>query len=71
LQFAHALTFLPLRWQRKLSLNLATLQTIGESYFVSAASLQITGHITVLVVACEIHPAHVRTMSQNASETKA
>ena len=52
-------------------MNLATVQTMGELYVVSAANPQITGHITVLVLACEIHTAHVRTMSQNASETKA
>jgi hypothetical protein len=64
--------FLHLRGrQRKLSLNLATVQTIGELYVVPAADPQGTGHITMFVAPSEIHAAHVRTMSQNASEAKA
>jgi hypothetical protein len=64
--------FLHLRGrQRKLALNLATVQTIGELYIVSAADPQITGHITVLVAAREIDAAHVRAMGENAGEAKA
>ena len=64
--------FLHLRGrQRELSLNLATVQTIGELYVVSAADPQVTGHIPVLVAACEIDAAHVRTMGENAGEAKA
>ena len=52
-------------------MNLATVQTIGELYVISAADPQVTGHIPVLVAACEIDAAHVRAMGENAGEAKA
>jgi hypothetical protein len=52
-------------------LNLATVQTIGELYVVSAADPQVTRHITGFVAAHEIHAAHIRTMGEDASEAKA
>jgi hypothetical protein len=57
--------------QRKLALNLATVKTIGELYVVPAADPQTTRHVTVLMAACEVHAAHIRTMCEDASEAKA
>jgi hypothetical protein len=61
----------PCGQNRKPSLNLATVKTIGELYVVPAANSQIAGHVTVLVAASEIDAAHVRTMGENAGEAKA
>jgi hypothetical protein len=57
--------------QRKLALNLATVQTIDELYVVPAADPQTTRHVTGLMAACEVHAAHIRTMCEDASEAKA
>lgn len=57
--------------QRKLSLNLATVEAISEVDVIPTANPQIAGHITVFMAACKIHAAHVRTMGKNASEAKA
>jgi hypothetical protein len=57
--------------QRKPPLNLATVEAVEEVYVIPAANPQITGHITVLVAACEIHAAHVRTTGENESEPSA
>ncbi len=56
--------------ERKPPLNLATVETIVELYVVPAANPQITGQVTMEMMACKVHAAHVRTVCENATEAR-